>query len=490
MLLALFLLMSANPVKAAEEIGGRAFYDLGVFAFEDGDYTGAEENFTTALNYEPDNPVYWHYLGKVFFKTDRYQEAEDAFKKTIALDPKLPGLQYDLAYLYFKKADYTKAADLFSAIVSDDPGNVLANYYAGISLHKLRRYSAAVNYFTAAADKSPTIKASGYYYAGTCYNKMGRTDSALEKFQYVRDHGDSESLRQNAIKYIKSIESRQKAMKPYGLYAKIGYMYDGNVMLDPINEDLFTGKEDGAIVGYFSGTYDFIRREAYKIGAGYSHYQSYYFDLSEYNLIGSTINVYAKYNLFPLILGFSILPSHYWLDGDDYLERYQFRPEIKYNVNQNLTAKASYSYHIVNHIQNNDKDGHNNEGFFGFDYRMPKDIGFFYGGIGLERFSATSSDEDFSRLKASVGISLKDSSSGVYVNLLGEYNDRQYNNIDSFYLKKRADDKYYVSISLSRKILYDWLSISVEYNYTKNISNISDFEYKKNAGNLSLTANL
>jgi hypothetical protein len=54
---------------------------------------------------------------------------------------------------------------------------------------------------------------------------------------------------------------------------------------------------------------------------------------------------------------------------------------------------------------------------------------------------------------------------------------------------ERSDDKYYFSVSLSRKIIYDWLSLTLEYAYTQNDSNIDDFSYKKNTGSLALTAN-
>ena len=42
------------PANAAEE-GGGAYYDLGVFAYEDGDYEVAEKNLLKAADLEPNN---------------------------------------------------------------------------------------------------------------------------------------------------------------------------------------------------------------------------------------------------------------------------------------------------------------------------------------------------------------------------------------------------------------------------------------------------
>jgi tetratricopeptide (TPR) repeat protein len=489
MMSAFFLLLPANTANAADDVGGSAYYDLGVFAFEDGDYPSAEANFAMALKYEPENAVCLHYLGKVYFKTDRLQEAEDAFLKAIALNPKLPGAQYDLALLYYNRNEYAKAADLFTKTSKNEPNNALAYYYAGLSLHKLQRYDAAVPYFLAASEKSPNIKNNCCYYAGTCYFNMNQIDNALEKFIYVRDHAESEDLKQNVIKYIAAAEKKRREMKPCHLHAKVGYLIDGNVTLDPIDQDFPTDQSDGAVFGYFSGTYDLVRTDDLKIGAGYNHYQTRYNSLDQYNLIGSTANLYAKYNLAPLTLSFSFLPTHYWLDTDDYMERYQFRPEIKYAVNEKLSVKAIYGYHIVNNIQFDDKDGHLQEGMLNFDYALPQKAGFLFGGIGLENFSAQDADEDFDRYKALAGISLNEATSGICFTLAGEFSDKQYDSPDSFYAVKRSDDKYFLSASLSRNIFYDWLSLALEYNYTKNDSNIDVFSYKKNAGSLALTAN-
>ena len=266
MLLMLCLFMLAIPVEATEDISGRAFHDLGVFAYEDGDYEGAEKNFLKALAYEPENAVYVHYLGKIYFKTNRFQEAETAFRKAVELDPNLPDLKYDLAYLHYKKEDYENASRLFIEVTREDPKNILAHYFAGISLHKLHRFSEAVDYFNIAAERSPTIKDNGYYYAGTCYYETEKLENAQNRFRYVLDNAESRVLRNNAEKYIRFIEIKKKSMKPYSLFAKIGYSIDGNVTLDPIDEDLPLDKKDGSCIGYFSGAYDFYKKDKFTLG--------------------------------------------------------------------------------------------------------------------------------------------------------------------------------------------------------------------------------
>jgi len=234
----------------AEREEGRTYYDLGVFAYEDGDYGDAEKNFMKALKFNPVNPYYNRYLGKTYLKTERYQDAENYLNMAWNVNPNISGLKYDVAILNYKIARYSKAADLFSEIVKEDPSNVLAHYHAGINLYKQKRYEEAVDYFIGASEKSPSIKANGYYYAGICFKKMGKIEEAVEKLEYVRDHADSELLRENAKKWLKAIEVEKKAMKPYSIYLKIGYQYDDNVRVVPLDQDIYADEGDFVFVGY------------------------------------------------------------------------------------------------------------------------------------------------------------------------------------------------------------------------------------------------
>ena len=54
----------------------------------------------------------------------------------------------------------------------------------------------------------------------------------------------------------------------------------------------------------------------------------------------------------------------------------------------------------------------------------------------------------------------------------------------------REDNRYYTDLSLSRPTFYKWLFLSLDYEYTRNNSNIDLFEYERNAVTLSVAANL
>jgi tetratricopeptide (TPR) repeat protein len=117
------MLLRAN----AQEEGGRGYYDLGVFAYEDGDYQNAESYLKKALEFNPDDPYYNHYIGKTYLKIEDYKAAEQYLSRAWELDSDISGLKYDRAMLNYKTSRYSVATDLFTEIVDEDPSNVLVN---------------------------------------------------------------------------------------------------------------------------------------------------------------------------------------------------------------------------------------------------------------------------------------------------------------------------------------------------------------------------
>ncbi len=485
-LIPFFLLCLPVSAPAQKEMG-RAYYDFGVFAYQDGDYGDAEKNFKKALEFEPENPSYNHYMGKACLKTERYKEAMTYLSRAVKADPDIAGLKYDMAFLSYKTADYAEAAVLFKAVAEKEPSNVLACYYAGIALYKQGHYKDARNYLSRAAEKSPNLQDNACYHEALCYQKMGESGKALDKFAYVKEHAESESLRENAGKWIQVISEREKAAKPYSLFLKTARRYDDNVRLEPLDTDVYADDGDSATVAYFSGRYQFINRESLAAGAGYTHYQIWYDDLSEYDLTGSIFSLYTRYRLYPFNVGLSYLPSYYWADSESYLRRHQFRPDVIMEISDRLTGRFSYTYSKDDYLQNEDRSGHSDEFSLDFYYGLPNAAGILSGGLAYEKASASHPDYDYGQLKANLGISLH-LPWELNLDVSGRYYDKQYDNSDSVYSAERDDSKYNASVSLSRSLYYDWLELAAEFSYTKNDSNIKDYDYEKKVTTLSLTA--
>lgn len=480
-------LLAAAAVCHAQSDSGRAYFDSGVFALEEGDVKAAETNFLKALDLNPKNALYHYYLGKTYLKTAQYEKAAAPLDTARRIDPDISGLSYDIAYLNFKLEKYAEAARQFEAVIKEDPKNVLAHYYCGISLYNLKQYREALGYFVAASDMSPTIKANGFYYAGICSMRLGELTQAVERLEYVKDHADSEMLRGHAVKWLGAIEKQKQKLKPYSLYVKLGYQYDSNVTLDPLNQDLVSNEDDFATVGYFSGSYNVINRSDFILGAGYNHYQSWHNQLEQYDLIGSTGNFYAKYSLGPVTLSLNYFPQYYWMDKESYLRRHQFMPALTWWITRDLATRFSYSYYDNDYFQDDGRDGHTDEPALNLYYFFANQKGFLFAGGAYEDHTTVSPDREYNQARGWAGLSVT-LPWKLTLTATGLYYAKNYANKDSVFGIRREDDRLDGTFSLSRTLFFNWLSLVVDYSFTKNNSNIDVYEYRRHMTTLSLSA--
>lgn len=475
--------MAALPVQA-EERKFSAHYDLGVFAYEEGDYANAENHFKKASEINPEDLASRHFLGKTYIRTGRFDEALILLKAVWETDPEWPGLTYDLADAYFNLKDYPNAARLFRSIADEDPGDVSAGYHAGISLFKSGRYSEAQGYLVRAADQSPTVKDSAYFYAGICYLKTGQTDTALEKFEYLRTYGQSEEIKLTAAGWIREIK---KSKKPYGIFLKTGVQYDDNVNLGSIGEDRISEEEDFVSTLFLSTRYDVIDNGAWQFGAGYSHFQSLHADLSEYDMAAFVGSIYGKYRRRPFVWGFTYYPAYYRLGSDGFLMRHQLRPEMVYEAGNDLLFRLALDYLLNNHLEDDARSGHTRAGEFEIVSGVANKKGRVFVSTGFEDNHADHPDYAYVELNGKAGVSFN-LPQKISLGIVGKVSGKDYDNTDTTFNVKRNDTQYRGSVVVSRSVLYDWLVASGEFEMIRNDSNIDEFEYRETITTLSLSA--
>lgn len=488
-LLTVLFMVTVGHLASAQEMGS-TFYVTGVFAYEDGDFEAAEAAFKKALASKPQSPAANHYLGKTYIQMERFKDARPFIEAAWKGDPDLTDLAFDRAFLFYKMADYVKAAGLFQDVLKAEPARVLAGFYCGVSLYRNRQYQAANPYLLAAAEKSPELKDKAYYYSGLCHYYMGQDAQAVDKLTYVMVNTEAENVRDNAGRWIDKIRSGKKESKPYTLEFKLASEYDDNVPLEPADQDeLYSEESDFLVFVYAAGNYDFIDKEALVLGAGISRYQTWHMELSDFNSSETVFSLYGRYQLAPFTYGIQLVPSIYQLDGEDYLLATEFKPDISYDVNQQVSLWLSYTFskHDYRQSDYDDRDGSSHALFLDTVYTLNRGKGYVLGGLGYENNTASDDIFDYGRFTIRAGGSFN-LAHELRLGVMASYAGKAYKNDDPIEDKKRDDTRYHLSLSLSREIYYDWLIMSAELGYTKNNSNISDYEYTRQIFGVGLSA--
>lgn len=324
-IMAVLVLVVCLPGHGQEE-KGRGYYDLGVFAYEDGDFITAETNLKKALDLEPDKPFYHQYLGKTYLAMEQYEKARLSLTRAWDLDPELSGIKFDLGTLYYKLKDYSEAAKFFLEVTEEEPDNVLANYLGGISLYKQGQYKKALDLFLVSSDKSPTVKTNGYFYAGICYIQLGDFNRAKEHLEYARDNAKTENLRESSIEWLASIKDMKEDLKPWGLTFRAGYISDDNFLREPSYGNIYTDEADNYFGLYFNGYFNLINKNPFKLGIGYEHLETMHDDLDEYDMRVMIPKAYLEYlySSFRFSINYFLYKS--LIDSNDYLRQHRIRP--------------------------------------------------------------------------------------------------------------------------------------------------------------------
>lgn len=478
--------MAVPVISRAETV--KSYYDLGVFAYEKGDYKAALDFLEKAAEQSPTDAYVKFYLGMTCEQLNKFPEADALLRKARTLDPNIPGLNYEVGIVSYKAGKYPDAIEFFEKAIAENPSDALSVYYAGMSSFMSEDYQKALKYLDKSSQMSPSVKANADYYAGISHYKMKEYDLAIEKLGYVSLNADTPSLRQDADMWLQVIRSEKEQAKPYSLYVKAGFQYDDNVTLGPVDSDIISDESDTAAIGYLSGRYAFVKQQQFDLGVGYSHYMTVYQDLTEYDLTGSMPEIYTEYRINPVTLGLAYIPSYYWVDGESYLMQNQVSPEIRWRIDDANEVTLAYSYYRNNYFTEGERDGHTNEVNADFFHGLKNARGYvFLRGTYVDN-TASADDEYFTGAAGTIGVSydiLEKTNLLVY----GTYLDKQYDHTDSAYKVKRDDSRYFASASITRQVLYEWLGISLEYTYTDNNSNISDYDYDRNTISLYGVAN-
>ncbi|RJP83481.1 MAG: tetratricopeptide repeat protein [Desulfobacteraceae bacterium] len=485
-LLSILLVWSYAATCMAEQKGA-AFFDFGVFAFEEGDYEGAEKNFLNAIKANPRNGDFHHYLGKTYLKTGRFKEAENALNQAWQYQSAMEGLKYDMAIVQYQIGAYPVASFLFADELFENPSNVLAQYYLGICMYKRQQYKNALEHFEKATQKNPSIKPNGFFFAGICHMQLRETERAVEKFSWVAENAQTDELKTNAVKWLQTAQALTKEANPLRLNLKIGAQYDDNVALEPADQDIYADEGSFGFTAYLSAKYRLLQYNNLSTGIGYNHYQSIHFDLSEYNLMGSIPNLYVKFNHKPWILGLSIQPTYYWLDTNKYMLRKQFSTDLIWNITGKLAGRYAIIFFDENNYITSGKNGRNIQFLMDAFYRIPEKKISLIGGIGFDHSNTDHADYQYTGFQTRIGMDWGLPREFVFSPSV-RITNKQYAHTHSFYNKKRDDLKYELAASISRKMIYQWLTGGVEYKYTKNDSNIAVYGHQSHKAAFIISA--
>jgi tetratricopeptide (TPR) repeat protein len=180
------LRMSAAPAFSAERpvvadhIGASTFIEKGWSRISLGDYVGAEDSLTRALQLAPNDPQAESLLGWSQMLQEKYDDALMQFQKVLMREPGNALARINVGYICLKKGIFGEAIEHLSKAIrldNDRKATLYAHFYLGLVYLERDMFEDAQTFFQKSLALGPNL-IEAYYELGRAFWFNGQREDA------------------------------------------------------------------------------------------------------------------------------------------------------------------------------------------------------------------------------------------------------------------------------------------------------------------------
>jgi tetratricopeptide (TPR) repeat protein len=313
--------LASSSAEPADEDGSLS-YTNAQNAINNNDYSSAMIYSQQAVAANPGNLDYQYLLGISYFKLSKLDEAQTIFFALIREDSiAFQKVFFDLSAVYLQKNDERNALKMLEQAYTLDPGR--AELEMGSICLKQKQFEKASEHFERAALQKPELKAEAATLQAVALLQLNQISEAKRLLLQVLEMDFTPDKIASVQQLIDSINEAEKADKPWQLIATLGFQYDSNVFLNPLESigvNTVPGgvrnNEDGLSIFSLTGRYRFLKKDSWSFWGAYNHYQTNYINNTELNLVGSRPSLQFEWDRSPFHAGLEYAYSHYWVYGE------------------------------------------------------------------------------------------------------------------------------------------------------------------------------
>ncbi|MCH7873754.1 MAG: tetratricopeptide repeat protein [Gemmatimonadetes bacterium] len=168
------------PALHASHIDASTLIEKGWNLISLGDYEGAIQALSTALQYSPGDVQAESLLGWAQMKHEDYDNALGAFQKVLMKEPANSLARINVGYVCLKKQIFGEAIEHLSKAIrldNDKKATLYAHYYLGLVYFEREMYEDAQTFFQKALQLGPNL-IEAYYELGRSHWRAGDRDAA------------------------------------------------------------------------------------------------------------------------------------------------------------------------------------------------------------------------------------------------------------------------------------------------------------------------
>eukprot|EP00761_Pharyngomonas_kirbyi_P009358 gb/GECH01009374.1/.p1 GENE.gb/GECH01009374.1/~~gb/GECH01009374.1/.p1 ORF type:complete len:252 (+),score=24.63 gb/GECH01009374.1/:1-756(+) len=157
-----------------------------IFFNNRGKYKLAIEDYTKAIQLNPENVAAYNNRGFAYRKVNQYDKAINDYSKALEIQPDNVKTYNNRGYSYARRGDYDLAIKDYDKVIELDSDNIHAFHNRGISYDKKGKFKQAIDDFTRVLELDP-CNANAYFNRGSAYDSIGQVDAAIEDYTKALD---------------------------------------------------------------------------------------------------------------------------------------------------------------------------------------------------------------------------------------------------------------------------------------------------------------
>jgi tetratricopeptide (TPR) repeat protein len=176
---------SAERPVVADHIGASTFIEKGWSRISLGDYVGAEDSLTKALQLAPNDPQAESLLGWSQMLQEKYDDALMQFQKVLMREPGNALARINVGYICLKKGIFGEAIEHLSKAIrldNDRKATLYAHFYLGLVYLERDMFEDAQTFFQKSLVLGPNL-IEAYYELGRAFWFNGQKEEALQTWR-------------------------------------------------------------------------------------------------------------------------------------------------------------------------------------------------------------------------------------------------------------------------------------------------------------------
>jgi tetratricopeptide (TPR) repeat protein len=465
-------------------LGEESLLDQGVKEYRSENYEEAMAALKSARDKNPESSVAAFYLGLTFKQAGDYKAAAEQFRDALRLTPAVLDASVELAEVLFTMGE-TAAAK--KALLDAEKRNVRPSAVAflkGLVLAKENDAEGAEDSFRNAAKFDPALAQQTEFQIAILQARERKISKARKSLKALIAMDPASEAASMAREYETAFTRLIEGHRPWRVVAGVNYLYDDNVISNPANDTrLAQPDKDNAFVGTFRLDYAPLLDAPWGITAQYNLQSTTYSELDTMDTMVNSVSVVPSYSQSFGAASLPVSYSHVLLADKKYMGMVSVRPTQSLLLPSGHIGQFSLAYTRREmlrdpYLAEEDRDSD----IFGAGGGYVAPFGEGKGMVSLRyEFSYDNAvGQNWvnrgHRLNVGGNFPVID---GLTLQLNGDFFAQDYLHEHTSFNKVREDTVYTAVAGLTWDITPN-VSLNFQYNHTRAVSNIDQYDYRRN----------